>query len=135
MTGYGPVDGDLRNLLAPAKSALVAHCVERAKREGWTMGASNDPTVHNGYHRVIYIDTPLGQISFHVRGTRGAREWCDWHDSDAHTIPATEGEYGDLPLYAGEWSGDCGATERTCAPIRCRIAGRCRRLIEKAYRR
>ena len=91
VTGYGPGrDGSLRDLLAPAKAALVNAVVIHAQRDGWQLGIAQDSLVRNGYSRVVYIDMPLGQVSFHVRPT----------------------EYEHLPVYQGEWSGDSGATAR-----------------------
>jgi hypothetical protein len=83
VTGYGARDESLRETLAPAKKALIQMLVKMAIENGWTHGHRIDWTVHNPYKNVIYIDTPLGQISFHVRYDK----------------------YRDLPPYEKEWSG------------------------------
>ena len=50
----------------------------RARKNGWPFGAAKDDRSRG----VLYIDTPLGQVSFHLQ----------------------PGENG-YPAYAGKWSG------------------------------
>jgi len=83
VTGYGPKDEELRELLAPAKEALIKHMLTMAQRQGWTHGRRHDPAIHSKYCGVVYIDTPKGQVSFHVLPQA--------HDT--------------LPTYEGQWSG------------------------------
>jgi hypothetical protein len=95
VTGYGLRDDNLRGLLAPAKAGLVKSVVSRAHQEGWNAGIATDLRVYNGFNRVVYIDTPLGQVSF-------------------HTSPD---EYSDLPVYNAQWSGDKGGTARILSQL------------------
>jgi hypothetical protein len=58
--------------------------------------------VQNGYSSVLYVDTPQGQVSFHF-------------------LP---GALGDLPQYAGKWSGQCDTAQilgRLFEPIQQRL--------------
>ena len=82
VTGYMVSDdNNWKYYLAQAKQVLVAHVVDNAKWEGWNLGwARGGLGEHN---RILYIDTPLGQVSFHI-------------DSQS---------YSDLPYYSGQWSG------------------------------
>ena len=76
-------DAVVKDLLAEAKSALIRTLVARAKTEHWEIGTAFDSDAHAPFNAVLYIETPLGQVSFHVR------------PSDSQ----------DLPRYQGEWSG------------------------------
>jgi hypothetical protein len=71
--------------LAIVKDALIAKILALALAKHWTIGTKSDPS--NQYRTlfsdVLYIDTPVGQVSFHVK----------------------KNAYPDLPRYAGEWSG------------------------------
>ena len=83
VTGYGSKDKTLRDILVPAKEALVKQMLTAAEHQGWTRGRRADPRIRSEYSDVIYIDAPKGQMSFHV-------------------LPGT---YPGLPEYPGEWSG------------------------------
>jgi hypothetical protein len=80
--GYGPRDTEVRIILAVAKNSIISHVLALADREGWTYGRQFRP-LPNGYSELIYVDTPQGQVSFHVR-------------PEAH---------GDMPPYPWRWSG------------------------------
>ena len=82
-TGYRAKDSWLRDVLAPGKQALIANILSAAQRERWAHGRRRGPLVNSEYKDVVYVDTPKGQVSFHVR-------------PDAYAI---------LPLYEGQWSG------------------------------
>jgi hypothetical protein len=45
-----------KELLVPAKKAIVMDVLRRAKAAGWVYGYSGD---------VLYVDTPFGQVSWH----------------------------------------------------------------------
>ena len=82
VTGYGAGGDMIRQALAPGKALIIDYMVRLAETRGWCVGIRRDYTVWNNYSSVVYIDTPCGQASFHVR-----------HDA-----------YGHLPEYPGEWS-------------------------------
>ncbi len=71
--GYCNRLGSVRRIIVPVKEKIIDCLVSQAKREGWVYGRKAN---------VLYIETPEGQVSFHLRGA----------------VP----EY---PRYAGEWSG------------------------------
>jgi hypothetical protein len=84
VSGYGVNDPhNWKPYLATAKEVLITNVVSRAKREGWTVGWAWDSFARASFSRIVYVDTPLGQVSFHVG----------------------EGTYSDLPHYFGSWSG------------------------------
>lgn len=78
--GYCNPKGVLRRLIGPVKNRLVRILVYRARREGWVYGVGTDDHAE----RVLYIDTPRGQVSFHLMRFEGT----------------------DYPNYTGAWSGD-----------------------------
>ena len=67
--------GVLRKLIAPVKQRIMRILIHMARREGWSYGVSAE--------RILYVDTPLGQVSFHLR---------PWEGSN-------------LPTYTQPWSG------------------------------
>ena len=73
--GYCNPKGVLRKLIAPIKQRIMRILIHMARRECWSYGVSAE--------RILYVDTPLGQISFHLR---------PWEGSD-------------LPTYTQPWSG------------------------------
>jgi hypothetical protein len=83
VSGYGPKDETLRSILAPGKESLVRSTLALAERHNWLHGRRHDTKAFNKYSDVVYVDTPLGQASFHV-------------------MP---GLYSTLPVYGGEWNG------------------------------
>jgi len=84
VSGFRTADPhDWKPYLAMAKEVLIADVVSRAKREGWTLGSSHDSLARGDFGRIVYVETPLGQVSFHVR----------------------EGTFPALPDYHGAWSG------------------------------
>jgi hypothetical protein len=103
VTGYGPgKDSVIRTELSTAKTALMRHVLSLAQGQGWTYGQAHDMRVQNGYSSVLYVDTPQGQVSFHF-------------------LP---GALGDLPQYAGKWSGQCDTAQilgRLFEPIQQRL--------------
>jgi hypothetical protein len=44
----------------------VRMLLEMAQEHQWPHGAALDPECRNQYREVIYIETPKGQVSFHV---------------------------------------------------------------------
>jgi hypothetical protein len=72
--GYCNRKGVLRRLIAPVKQRIMRIVTHMARREGWSYGVSAE--------RILYVDTPLGQVSFHLQ---------PWEGSD-------------LPTYAQPWS-------------------------------
>jgi hypothetical protein len=97
--GYGPRDGQ-KQLLLQAKNLIIDHTLRRAKENDWTYGIAIDPTVRNrAYRRVLYIDTPQGQISYHL-GEYDHRDlpyymtpWTGRHDSEAITRAVIDAEH------------------------------------------
>ena len=83
-TGYGPrKDPHERSHLGIAKANLIRSLLDTARSRSWTYGANLDLKTRNSYRQVIYVETPRGQVSFHV----------------------TPGSHGDLPQYTKPWSG------------------------------
>jgi hypothetical protein len=87
------------NEIVNAKEAIVKDMVNEAKKNKWNWGIipSDEPVLRdtNKPDGVLYIDTPKGQISFHVNP-------LNW----GFRIGAEDGEiYGKPELfYKGEWS-------------------------------
>ena len=77
--GYCNPKGVLRRLIAPVKNRIVRILLHLARCGGWAHGVGFD----GKGNKVIYLDTPYGQVSFHLTIYEGA-------------------EY---PKYAGIWSG------------------------------
>ena len=77
--GYCNAKGVLRRLIAPVKDRLVRIVTYMARKNQWVYGVGSDG--RGG--RVLYIDTPGGQVSFHL----------------------VSYESGDYPTYPGTWSG------------------------------
>lgn len=77
--GYCNPRGVLRRLIAPVKNRLVRILLYMTLKNGWVYGVGFD----NRDGRVLYIDTPHGQVSFHLMRYEGV----------------------DYPRYAGTWSG------------------------------
>jgi len=77
--GYCNRKGVLRRLIAPVKNRLVRILLHMARRNGWVYGVGLD----GRDQRVLYIDAPRGQVSFHLRLFEGR----------------------DYPRYTGVWSG------------------------------
>jgi hypothetical protein len=73
--GYCNPKGVLRKLIAPVKQRIMRILIYMAQREAWSYGVSAG--------RILYVDTPLGQVSFHLR---------PWERSG-------------LPTYTQSWSG------------------------------
>jgi hypothetical protein len=65
-----------RNRLVALLARVYSSGISRTNIEGW------DPSWHN----VVYIDSPMGQLSWH------------YHDRDAHL-------FADLDFYPGTWDG------------------------------
>jgi hypothetical protein len=65
-----------RNLLVRFLASLYSAGVTRTDIPGWD----------SEWHGCVYIDTPVGQLSWH------------FHDREAHL-------FADLPPYAGGWDG------------------------------
>lgn len=78
-SGYCNRKGVLRRIIAPVKERLIRILLRLAQREKWVYGVGSD----GEQKRVLYIDTPKGQVSFHLMPYEGA-------------------EY---PKYPGTWSG------------------------------
>jgi hypothetical protein len=75
--------------LAAYKETLIEAVLERAKRENWPYGIQRDSEARGKYNHVIYVESPHGQISWHVQ----------------------QGKYDDLPEYDGKWTGNVGESE------------------------
>jgi hypothetical protein len=76
--GYCNPKGVLRRLIAPVKNRLVRIILYMTRKNGWVYGVGLD----DRDQRVLYVDTPRGQASFHLRQFEGL----------------------DYPRYAGAWS-------------------------------
>jgi hypothetical protein len=83
------VEAGMKPALAAYKQSIIETVLERAKRESWPYGIQGDPEARGKYDQVIYIDSPYGQISWHVELSK----------------------YADLPEYKGKWSGKKGESE------------------------
>ena len=88
------VERETKPALAAYKEIIIQTVLERAKRENWPYGIQRDSEARGKYDHVIYIDSPYGQISWHVQPS----------------------EYDDLPKYKGK----CGAQRRR-SHLECRI--------------
>jgi hypothetical protein len=89
MKGYGARDTETKQLLLACKRSIVEHLVRRANKNGWVCGVAVDPTVvRYDLRLVLYIDTPHGQVSFHVRADEHLdmpeylTPWTGRHDSE-----------------------------------------------------
>lgn len=91
------VETGIKPALAAYKKTILETVLERAKREDWPCGIQRDPEARGKYDHVIYIDSPYGQISWHVEPSK----------------------YADLPEYSGKWSGNKGESE---IALRCLFA-------------
>ena len=78
-SGYCNRKGVLRRIIAPVKKRLMRGLLRLARRGGWVYGVGSD----GAQKKVLYIDTPKGQVSFHLMLYEGA----------------------DYPKYPGTWSG------------------------------
>jgi hypothetical protein len=78
-SGYCNPKGVLRRIIAPVKKRLMRILLRFARRRGWVYGVGSDGL----QMRVLYIDTPKGQVSFHLMPYEGAS----------------------YPKYPGTWSG------------------------------
>jgi predicted ABC-type ATPase len=67
-------DAKRTSSLKEYKRQLISHLADRAKAEGWRWGYQADPKQSSNFPWVVYFDTPVGQISFHV-GT--SKEFLD----------------------------------------------------------
>jgi len=77
--GYCNCKGVLRRIVAPVKQRLIRILLHLARRGGWVYGVGLD----GARQKVLYVDTPFGQVSFHLLSYEGA----------------------DYPSYTGTWSG------------------------------
>ena len=68
---------------------LIETVLERAKRNNWPYGIQRDSKARGKYNHAIYVESPYGQISWHVQ----------------------QGQYDDLPEYKGRWTGHKGESE------------------------
>jgi hypothetical protein len=80
-------------ILAEGKTTLMNHLVALAKRNGWEYGATYDGGT-GAFSDILYVDTPLGQASFHFRS----------YGSETLTLAK-------IPRYRGRWSGLSNTTE------------------------
>jgi len=78
-SGYCNRKGVLRRIIASVKKRLMRGLLRLARRGGWVYGVGSDGALK----KVLYIDTPKGQVSFHLMLYEGA----------------------DYPKYPGTWSG------------------------------
>jgi hypothetical protein len=62
-----------------------------AKEGGWTYGCRLDPNARSLYRHVLYVDTPGGQASFHLRNAEG------------------------FPAYRKDWSGHTDTYDILCS--------------------
>jgi hypothetical protein len=82
--GYCNPKGVLRRLITSVRNRLVRILLFLAQRDGWVYGVGSDS--HGG--RVLYINTPHGQVSFHLMPYEGAHHpdytgvWSGVHNSD-----------------------------------------------------
>lgn len=83
--GYCNRKGVLRKLIAPVKQRIMRILLRVSRRHGWTHGVREEcaSSSHPSPTRILYIDTPRGQVSFHL---------LPW-------------EYRTLPRYTLPWSG------------------------------
>lgn len=59
--------GERASWLKDYKENLLNVTLERAKTEGWNYGYRLDPNGPPNFKLIAYIDTPHGQVSFHLR--------------------------------------------------------------------
>ncbi len=78
-SGYCNRKGVLRRIIAPFKKRLMRILLHLARRGRWVYGVGSD----GAQKKVLFIDTPTGQVSFHLMPYEG------------------EG----YPKYPGTWSG------------------------------
>ena len=83
------VEAGIKPALAGYKEMIIQTMLERAKRENWPYGIQRDSKARGKHNHVIYIESPHGQISWHVQ----------------------QSKYDDLPEYKGEWTGNMGESE------------------------
>jgi hypothetical protein len=83
------VEAGTKLALAAYKEMPIEAVLEHAKRENWPYGIQRDSKARGRYDHVIYIDSPDGQISWHVQRCK----------------------YDDLPEYDGKWTGNVGESE------------------------
>ena len=91
------------------KEAIQEKLIEKAKVNGWNYGYASDDSMARKYRHVLYIDTPVGQVSFHNPSNEefndkgklpGGERWrYDADGEDKYTKP-----------YDGEWDKQKGAT-------------------------
>lgn len=83
------VETGIKPALVAYKEKIIETVLERAKRENWPYGIQRDSKARGKFDHVIYIDSPYGQISWHVQLSK----------------------YDDLPKYKGKWTGNKGESE------------------------
>jgi hypothetical protein len=82
--GYCNRKGVLRRIIAPAKKRLIRILLHLARRRKWGYGVGSD----GRQQKVLYIETPFGQASFHLMSYEGTEypkftgSWSRIHNSD-----------------------------------------------------
>jgi hypothetical protein len=66
-SGYCNPKGVLRRIIAPVKKRLMRILLSLARRGGWVYGVGSD----GAQKKVLYFDTPTGQVSFHLMRYEG----------------------------------------------------------------
>jgi hypothetical protein len=85
------------------KKALMLRLVKMAKAEGWD---------HSRWQGVLYIQTPYGQVSFHL-AKPGPAWWGDDLPQAAQPVQVLP-ELADVPEKATSWSGVKNSQEVLC---------------------
>jgi hypothetical protein len=82
--GYCNRKGVLRRIIAPVKKRLIRILLHLARCRKWAYGAGSD----GKQNKVLYIETPFGQVSFHLMPYEGKEypkytgSWSGLHNSD-----------------------------------------------------